>query len=77
MTVKELIRKLEKMPPRTHVAIDISETEFAEWDYQLTDLSPRLVKQVNMHPDWVNDKRGRPRYLNMCVLGTIVGSNLE
>lgn len=78
MTVKQLIKLLEKMPPRTQLAVDVSyNNSKKEWKYETVSLNPELVNQVPMHPDWHENQPGKPKFLNMCILGTIVGNYLE
>ena len=77
MTVKQLIRVLEKMPPRTRLAVDVSYEGGKDWKYELVDLNPRYRQDVEMHEDWHENQPGKPKYLNMCILGTIVGNYLE
>ena len=77
MTVSKLIKLLSKMPPKAKVAIDVSYSGTKDWKYELVELEPRLKEQVEMHEDWHENRRGKPKHLDMCVLGTIVGDYLE
>jgi hypothetical protein len=77
VTVAKLIKLLEKMPPRAKVAIDVSYSGKKVWTYEMVDLKPNLVPQVDMHPDWHENQRGKPHHIDMCILGTVVGDFLE
>jgi len=78
MTVNKLIKLLQKMPPKAKIAIDNSYNDKSrEWEFELVDIKPTLHEQVSMHPDWQENKRGKPHHLDMVVLGTIVGNYLE
>lgn len=77
MTVQNLIKQLQKLPPKAKIAIDVSYSGKKEWTYEMVKLKPKFVAQVDMHSDWHQNKRGKPHYIDMVVLGTIVGDNLE
>lgn len=77
VTVAKLIKLLEKLPPKAKVAIDVSYSGKKDWVYEMVDLKPKLVPQVDMHEDWHEHQKGKPHHIDMCVLGTIVGDNLE
>lgn len=77
MTVINLIKKLQKMPPKAKIAIDVSYSGKKDWVYEMISITPKLVPQVDMHPEWHENQRGKPRHLDMCVLGTIVGDYIE
>lgn len=77
MTVQKLIKLLEKLPPKAKIAVDVSYSGNKEWAYEMVDLKPRLEAQVDMHEDWHEHQRGKPHNIDMVILGTIVGDNLE
>jgi hypothetical protein len=77
MTVNKLIKLLQKMPPKAKVAIDSSYSGNLDWKFSLIDIKPEFHSQVPMHEDWHENQRGKPKHLDMVVLGTIVGDVIE
>ena len=77
MTVAKLIKILQKMPPKAKVAVDVSYAGTKEWKYEMVDIKPELATQVDMHEDWHENQRGKPKHIDMCILGAIVGNYLE
>lgn len=77
MTVQNLIKQLQKLPPKAKIAVDVSYSGKKDWNYEMVTLKPRLEPQVDMHPDWHENQRGKPHHVDMVILGTIVGDNLE
>lgn len=81
MTVRGLIKKLEKMPQDAKIAVDVSYNNTDEFDIRLVDLSPTNMGLIEMHHDWrmsyyKGDRMG-PKYIHMVSLGNIVGNYLE
>lgn len=81
MTVNKLIKMLSKFPKNAKVAVDISYNDESrnhkDWTYEIVDLNPKFEPQVGMHPDWHENRQGKPRNIDMVILGTIVGNYLE
>ena len=77
MTVQKLIKLLEKFPPKAKVAVDVSYSGKKEWVYEMVELNPKFIAQVDMHEDWHENQKGKPHHIDMVVLGTIVGDFLE
>lgn len=77
VTVANLIKQLQKMPPKAKIAVDVSYSGKKEWNYEMIDIKPKFVPQVDMHSDWHENQKGKPHYIDMVVLGTIVGDYLK
>lgn len=77
MTVAKLIKLLEKMPQKAKVAVDVSYNGNKDWTYEMVELKPKLENQVPMSEEWHNNQKGKPHYIDMVILGTIVGNFLE
>lgn len=76
MNVNQLIKKLSKLDPKAKIAVDVSyNKDVYDCKYMMIDLDPRVETMVEMHENFVS--KGKPKYINMCVIGTIVGNNLE
>lgn len=75
MTVDKLIKILQKMPPKAKVCVDVSYSGKKDWKYEMVELTPKFIPQVEMNEDWVCS--GRARYVDMLSLGVIVGDTLE
>lgn len=65
------------MPPKAKIAVDVSYSGKKDWVFEMVDLKPYLQAQVPMHKDWHEHQRGKPHYIDMCILGAIVGDYLE
>lgn len=77
MTVQNLIKQLQKFPANAKIAIDVSYSGKKDWTYEMIEIKPKFVPQVDMHRDWHENQKGKPHHIDMEVLGTIVGDNLE
>lgn len=77
MTVANLIKQLQKMPPKAKIAVDVSYSGKKDWSYEMVDLKVKFIPQVDMHSDWHKNQKGKPHHIDMCILGTIVGDCLE
>jgi hypothetical protein len=77
MTVANLIKQLQRLPQKAKIAIDVSYSGKKEWTYEMVELKPKFVSQVDMAEDWHEHQKGRPHNIDMVILGTIVGDNLE
>lgn len=77
MTVQKLIKLLSKMPQKAKIAVDVSYSGKKYWKYEMVNLNPKFEPQVDMHEDWHEHQKGKPHYIDMVILGTIVGDFLE
>ena len=77
MTVSNLIKQLQKMPPKAKIAVDVSYSGKKDWKYEMVNLKIKFEPQVEMHSDWHENQKGKAHHIDMVILGIIVGDFLE